>query len=123
MWVVTLRDEHDLSTASQLRNSLARSFSGGWTVIVDLSQADFIDGTTLHVLIRARRQRYPIALVAPSTSVAGQLVEQVRLADAIPTYQTRAEALDQLAPNQLAGGKLRQPAGARLPAKLDLHRR
>jgi len=47
VWVVTLRGEHDLSTASQLRNSLARSFSGGWTVIVDLSHADSIDGTTL----------------------------------------------------------------------------
>ena len=70
-----------------------RSFSGGSTVIVDMSEAEFIDSTTLSVLIGARRQRYPIAVVAPSGTAAGRLAELVCLADMIPTYQTRAEAL------------------------------
>jgi len=96
VWIVTLRGEHDLSTASGLRRSLARSFSGGSTVIVDMSQADSIDSTTLHVLIRARRQRHAIALVAPTGSCARRLADLVSLADGIPTFQTRAEALAHL---------------------------
>jgi anti-anti-sigma factor len=99
VWLVTLRGEHDLSTASHLRNSLARSFSGGWIVIVDMSEAEFIDSTTLHVLMGAWRQRHPIALVAPSGTVAGRVVELVCLADVIPTYQSRADALNDLAPD------------------------
>jgi anti-anti-sigma factor len=100
VWLVTLHGEHDLTTADALREALGRSFSGGSTVIVDLSETLFIDSTTLNVLIGARRQRYSIALVAPSGSLAGRLVELVWLADAIPTYQTRAEALADLAPER-----------------------
>jgi anti-anti-sigma factor len=81
VWLVTLRGEHDLTTAPKLRHSLARSFSGGWTVIIDMSEADFIDSTTLNVLIRARRQRHPIALVTPSDTVADDLW----LSSALPT--------------------------------------
>ena len=124
-WVVTLRGEHDLSTAPRLRTALARSFAGDWAVLVDLSEAEFIDSTTLQLLIGARRQRHSIALVAPSGSVAGRLVELVRLADAIPTYQTRAEALDELAPEEdtTVDGEPQLAAVARLPTRLDLYRR
>jgi anti-anti-sigma factor len=123
VWVVTLRGEHDLSTAPQLRNSLARSFSSGWTVIIDMSEAEFIDSTTLNVLIGARRQRHPIALVAPSDTVAGRLVALVCLDDAIPTYQTRAEALDDLAPKEeVAAAAGRTPAVTPLPTRLARRR-
>ena len=124
VWVVTLRGEHDLSTAARLRNSLANSLAGASTAIVDLSNAEFIDSSTLHVLVGARRQRRSVVLVAPSGSVAGRLVELVRLDDAIPTYQSRSEALDQLAPQEeAAGGERGRAAVARLPARLDLYRR
>lgn len=124
VWVVTLRGEHDLSTAPRLRKSLAKCFSGGWTVIVDLSEVEFVDSTILRVLIGARRQRQSIALVAPSSSVAGRLVELVRLADAIPTYQTRADALDLLVyQEEEASGERRLAAVAQPPARLDLYRR
>ena len=117
VWLVTLRGEHDLLTAPRLQTSLAKCFLGGWTVIVDLSDAEFIDSTILHVLIGARRQRHSLALVAPSSSVAGRLAELVWLADAIPTYQTRDEALDLLVPHeQLTGGELRLAPVARLPS-------
>ena len=90
-----------------------RSFSGGSTVIVDMSEAEFIDSTTLSVLIGARRQRYPIAVVAPSGTAAGRLAELVCLADMIPTYQTRAEALTDLAPEEeLAAGEGLDRGGA-----------
>jgi anti-anti-sigma factor len=123
VWLVTLRGEHDLTTAPQLRNSLARSFSGGWTVIIDMSEAEFIDSTTLNVLVGARRQRHPIALVAPSDTVAGRLVALMCLDDAIPTYQTRAEALDDLAPEEeLAAAEGRPAAVTPLPTRLARQR-
>lgn len=123
VWLVTLRGEHDLTTAPNLRNSLARSFSGGWTVIIDMSETEFIDSTILHVLIGARRQRHSIALVAPSDTVAGRLVALVCLADLIPTYQTRAEALDDLAPNEeLAAAAGRSASVTRLPTRLARQR-
>jgi anti-anti-sigma factor len=106
VWIVTLRGEHDLSTASGLRNSLARSFSGGSTVIVDMSQADSIDSTTRHVLIRASRQRHAIAVVAPTRSCARRLAD---LADAIPTFQTRAEALAHLGAADAGGCRRSSP--------------
>jgi anti-anti-sigma factor len=100
VWVVTLHGEHDLSTASQLRNALARSFSGGSAVIVDLSQAEFIDSTIVHVLVRVQRERYPVALVAPPGGVPRRLLDLVRLPEAISTFHTRAETLEHLGANQ-----------------------
>jgi hypothetical protein len=115
VWLVTLRGEHGLTTAPKLRNSLARSFSGGWTVIIDMSEGRL---HRQHHAERAdtsaRRQRHPIALVTPSDTVAGRLVALVCLADAIPTYQTRAEALDDLAPEEeLVGGAVDRGGSSR----------
>jgi anti-anti-sigma factor len=95
-WVVTLRGEHDLSTASQLEQVLARSFSGGSAVIADLSPAEFIDSTIVRVLVCGQGESDRIVLVAPPGCVARRLFDLIRVPDAVPTYETRAEALEHL---------------------------
>ena len=84
-----------------------------------MSQADFIDSTTLHVLIRAWRQRHAIALVAPTGSCARRLVDLGSLADAIPIYQTRAEALAHLGAADAEPAQTIQPTDARVRDDLD----
>ena len=91
--VVTLRGEHDLATARRLQETLAWWFSYSVAVIVDLSEATFIDSSILKVFIMAMRDRQPIALVAPPGGAPRRLFDLVRLDDAIPTYDTFADAL------------------------------
>jgi anti-anti-sigma regulatory factor len=43
LWLVQLEGEHDLSTASGLRQTIDRVFATGTCLVVDLSSAAFID--------------------------------------------------------------------------------
>jgi anti-sigma B factor antagonist len=101
VWLLTVRGEHDLATADELRKALARSFSGGSTVIVDLSPATFIDSTVLNALLHADKvatshNEHSLALVAPSSEFPRRLLDLVGISEKVPTYETRAEALDAL---------------------------
>jgi len=49
--VVVLQGEHDLSTADQLRQAIERARDGSTPVVVDLTEATFIDSAVLGVLI------------------------------------------------------------------------
>jgi anti-anti-sigma factor len=54
-WLVTLNGEHDLTTAADLRSQFETIFRTATTVVVDLSNASFIDSSTLSALIHADR--------------------------------------------------------------------
>jgi anti-anti-sigma factor len=54
--VVTLLGEHDLSTAEELRSALGDASAAGDGVVVDLSQAHFIDSAVLSALIASHRE-------------------------------------------------------------------
>lgn len=49
--VVVLQGEHDLSTADRLRQEIERAREGSTPVVVDLTEATFIDSAVLGVLI------------------------------------------------------------------------
>jgi anti-anti-sigma factor len=96
--VVVLEGEHDLSTAGELRDLLARLVTDNRVVVVDLSAARFADSMTLNVLVRAkaaaddadcrlRVQMGPDALLHRLFEVAG-------LIEAMDVVATRADALD-----------------------------
>jgi anti-anti-sigma factor len=53
---VVLGGEHDLSTAVQLRKTLAESLAGCSKLIVDLRDTQFIDSSTIRVLVETRRE-------------------------------------------------------------------
>jgi anti-sigma B factor antagonist len=69
--VIWLEGEYDLATVSALSETIARAMeSGGGELVIDLSGVQFIDATTIGVIIKARndldRQQRSLALRAPS---------------------------------------------------------
>src|SRR3954463_2406708 len=73
LWVVALVDEHDLSTAGVIDERLAVVHSHGTRVILDLSQASFVDTSVIAVIVRERERAASsaeddLAVVAPTGS-------------------------------------------------------
>ena len=54
--VLTVRGEHDLSTAPDLRRRLKALIGEGDSIVVDLSPATFVDSTILGVILDAYRR-------------------------------------------------------------------
>jgi len=54
-WLVTLKGEHDLSTADELGDRLAAIFATATSLVVDLRETQFIDSSILLVLLQADR--------------------------------------------------------------------
>jgi anti-sigma B factor antagonist len=96
--IFTLRGEHDIETAPALRAELERALGDGDAVIVDLSQAGFIDSTVLGALIYGHKRRQPFGLVVPPGCPAHRLCEMVELGGIVPIYASESEALIDLAP-------------------------
>jgi anti-sigma B factor antagonist len=97
-WVVTLRGEHDLSTEPSLGDALKQAFGGGSKVVVDLSQAEFIDSTVLRALAYGQQEaeehaEHEIAIVAPSGAFARRLLQLTGIDNLIRVFETRADAL------------------------------
>jgi anti-anti-sigma factor len=53
--IVELRGEHDLATASDVRDVLARAVTDGRPTVVELTLTDFIDSSILGVLLAGLR--------------------------------------------------------------------
>ena len=73
-FVVAAGGEGDLYTAPELERALAGPLMEGTTqLVVDLSEATFVDSTALHVLLRAARQLDPdtgeLIVVVPDPNV------------------------------------------------------
>jgi anti-anti-sigma factor len=101
VWVLTVRGEHDLTVAPSLRDRLEEVFARGSTVVVDLSQAEFVDSTVLAALVYGREQAraggHSIALVLPpGGGPVRRLLELVRGTTLITTFASRAAAIDAL---------------------------
>lgn len=100
--VVSLRGEHDISTAPDLRGALERARDAGHAVVVDLTDVEFVDSTVLQALLQGRDPaeegaEHRLVLVVPEDGVARRLLTLTNLDTLIPTYPTRAEALASLA--------------------------
>jgi anti-sigma B factor antagonist len=54
--IIELRGEHDLATASEVRDVLERAVAEGRPSVVELSLTDFIDSSILGVLLAGLRQ-------------------------------------------------------------------
>jgi anti-sigma B factor antagonist len=102
--VLALRGEHDMDTAPALRGELELALTAGTPIVVDLSQAGFIDSTVLGALIYRRERRQPFGLVVPSGCPSHRLCEMVELDGIVPVYDSVALALADL---------VTEPAGRR----------
>ena len=100
--VLVLRGEHDLSTAPDLRAHVEEALRADGDLLVDLSEAGFIDSSILGVLVAGyhgltgseRPRRFAVVAV-PGSSVT-RLFDLVSVSDVIPVYATRAEAVSAL---------------------------
>lgn len=77
--VVGLVGEHDLASKDEIAAAIERTFAAGESVVVDLSPAEFIDSSTLHVLVSSARRASEtgrgFALVIGGNETVTQLFE------------------------------------------------
>ncbi len=102
MRVLVLKGEHDLSTAPDVRVHIEDAVIAGGDVIVDLSEAGFIDSSILGVLVAGYRSLTAavparrLAVVAVPGSSVTRLFDLVSVSEVIPVHATRAEAVSAL---------------------------
>jgi anti-sigma B factor antagonist len=98
--VITFSGEHDLSTAPELRERLARAIEAGQPIVVDLSGAAFIDSSIIGAVLDARREAHERGLgFAVALSGGAQPVERVlevtNLTAMLPVHPSREAAVDE----------------------------
>ena len=97
--VVALVGEHDAYSSRRLESELGLLLEEGRHVAVDLRDTEFIDSTTLAVLLGARRQAeedglgYTVVLPAREYTQVHQILELTRLGSAFATFETPDDAL------------------------------
>ena len=74
VWVIAVRGQADLHTAPELRDAITAALDGGATgLVVDLSDASFVDSMTLGVLLGAVKRLRPsggkVAIVTPDPHI------------------------------------------------------
>jgi len=101
-WVVALHGEHDLSTSDALTGRLNEIFAEGTSIVIDLSDAEFIDSTIIRVILNAYRraeetQGNRVAVVVPPDNAAvDRVMELTGLGGLLPVFPDRQGALDSL---------------------------
>jgi len=98
VWVLTLRGEHDVGTAGTLGDTLEAIYAHGSKVVIDLTQATFIDSTVIGQLVRGELisehdGRHAFAIAAPTGDHPRRILQLVALDRRLPVYESRAEAL------------------------------
>jgi anti-anti-sigma regulatory factor len=86
--LVRLVGEHDLESVPTVQRTLASSSS----LIVDLTETQFIDSTIIGVLIGAGRASASV-IVSPPGSAPRRVLDTVRAGDLVPIVDDRATAL------------------------------
>ncbi len=82
--VIHVRGEIDIATCQRLRDAIEPHLGPGQTIVLDLSHVEFMDSSSLHILIQARerlaREGGSLALRNPSTA-ATRLLTVTRAED------------------------------------------
>jgi anti-sigma B factor antagonist len=98
--LVTVRGEHDIASAPDLRGAIEQALSQSQHVVVDLTPATFIDSTVLGVLLGARGRAeeeevgYAVVLEAAGGDPAVRRVLEVTgLQDLLPVHRDRDAAV------------------------------
>jgi anti-sigma B factor antagonist len=102
--VVVVRGEHDLATAGDLRDCIQTAVSRASGVVIDLTQATFIDSAVLQALLSGRDRAhaagiaYVIALDDGTGHAVTRLLELTGLDRQLELEQGRADAIRAAAP-------------------------
>ena len=94
---VCLEGEFDLANAPVLDEQIQRALEGGHNLIVDLSEATFIDSTVIHVLLRAskaaRRREQALILQLSTAAIVERVMQIAGIDQILPRAHDRQEAL------------------------------
>ena len=98
-WVVSLLGEHDISMVDALRDRLAEALTRDARLIIDLTEATFVDSTVLGVLFAVVNQSTSPAagetraLVVTPGSTVDRTIALAGLTSMVATYPSRDELL------------------------------
>jgi anti-anti-sigma factor len=94
---IVLTGEHDLASVEQLQNTLDQSLASCSHVIVDVSSAEFIDTSTIHALVRAKKaaneNHRRFNLVLSTTSLVERVFEITGVVEFLNRVHSPEEAL------------------------------
>lgn len=93
--------EHDLATQAEFEDAVAAVLDTDADVVVDLSETEFIDSSTIHSMERVRQlaaERGKRVTVQTSTqhAIVERVLELTGALAAWPVYRTREEAVEAL---------------------------
>jgi anti-sigma B factor antagonist len=97
--IVVLRGEHDEYTALKLQLSLVGLLEEGRALIVDLTEATFVDSTVVGVLLAAREQaeargtKLLVVMDETTGPAVRRLFDLAGLRSVLPAAESRGEAL------------------------------
>ena len=95
--VIEAVGEVDLGNSDQLVESATAAGAGGGGVVLDMSGVTFMDSSGLKALLLATRELGSgLAVVVTPGSSVERLIVLAGVADRIPNYASRSEALDAL---------------------------
>ena len=95
--IASLSGEHDFSNVADLDEALRQVHTHGTQVVLDLSEASFIDSSVIGSVVReargdARRPGDDLAVVAPAGSQARRVLELVHV-ECVRIVESREDAL------------------------------
>lgn len=100
--IVVLKGEHDLGSLPLVRGALEAATGEDQALVIDLSQATFVDSSILGAVLEARRQAseagrgFAVACDGASEPVR-RVLEVTGLSEELPVHPNREAALEALA--------------------------
>jgi anti-anti-sigma factor len=111
--VVALHGEHDAPSSTRLENELALLLDAGLAVVVDLTDASFIDQRTLSVLLATRHCAegaelgFTVVLPDESRVHVHRLLDTTGLKTAFAVFESLPEACDAAGLGATGAGRVR----------------
>ena len=101
---VCLEGEFDIANARTVGEEIDRTLEGGKNLIVDLSEATFIDSSVIAVLMRAAKAAHgreqAIVLQHRTAAIVERVLEITRIEEVLPRAHDRHEAVRIIQENQ-----------------------
>ena len=97
--VIALFGEHDISTAGTVATEIEGLLDSGSRIVVDLTQAGFIDSTAVAAMVEGYRRvlaegrEHALAAVVTPNSAPKRTWKLLGLHERVPTFATRREAI------------------------------
>ena len=110
---VTLVGEHDAYSAGRIANEIDTLLESGLAVVVDLTDATFVDSQTLSVLLSARHRAdvaqlgFTLVLSGTNFTQVHRILRMTGLGSWFATYPSVAEAVAGARAGHTAGNRLK----------------